>query len=1588
MNKKDGNQPPNCKHNQARTEKKWPENQYENISSSLDSLLEGCQIIGFDWRYLYLNDAAVQQAHAAKEDLLGHTMMEKFPGIEKTEMFAHLQVCMEKRKADNMDNEFTYPDGSKGWFELRIEPVPEGLFILSLDISKRKLAEQAQKASEEHIRHLNAVVKGLRGVNQLIVREKDREQLIKQSCELLVDTRGYLAAWILLLDEKGRSLSTACTADQETKTIFHNQLRQGDYPECVHKILLSRETMANCKTLAGETPDCLPRRAFGDGGAFIGRMEYGGKIYGVISAYGPAFMVNDPEEQSLFQELVYDLAFALYNQEIENQIRINETKYRVLFEAFPAGITITDKEGKIVESNRAAARLLGLSAEEQARRKIDDQEWRVVRPDGTPMPTEEYASVRALKENRFIGNAEMGIVKDKDEITWINVNAAPLPVKDGGIAITFSDITEHKNSEQALQESNTKLKAVLDSMNDAVFITDSKGDSVGFNEAFATFHRFKSKEEYTLTRVKYPDYINVYFADGTPAPLEMWPGPRALQGETISGAEYILERRDTKDKWWGSYSFGPVKDEKGNIIGSVVAARDITEKNKIEAELKESRDRYQALIETTGDFIWEVDKEGKYTYCSPQIKALWGLEPSLMIGKSPFDLMPPATKEKTSYYFSTISKSGRPFNGLEVTSFDAAGNLVNLEISGVPFFDTENRLAGYRGITRDSTQRKKAEQREKESEQKYRLVAETVRDVIWTMDTNYKFTYISPSIEYLRGVPVDEAMQETLADFLIPESLQRVNKIIGDISRTDPLTLKNNPPRIEVQQKKKDGSLVWVEIQTQVLLDKNNKITGYLGVSRDISERKQMEKDLGQSEELYHSLFDNMLNGLAYCRMIFENDQPQDFIYLAVNKAFEIQTGLKNVIGKKISELIPGIRKSDPGIFEVYGRVAMTGKPERFETFVTAMDMWFSISVYSPQKEYFVAVFDVITERKKAERALLERERFLNSVIEQSPNPLWVSDARGTVIRINPALKELLKLTDEQVVGRYNVLQDEQVSEQGFLPLVESVFKEGKTVNFCIDYYTGREKNLAPSDNIHRIIDIVISPIINEEGKVINAVCLEKDVTGEKQAQLALKESEEKLKSVIDTSTDLIFMIDRNYQLLLANRTMILDKSLQEITGKSIFEIFPPIHSTQFLQNLNKIFETGHNISMEENININNTKLYFSTNISPIKDEKGEVTAASGIVRDITHLKMAEAALIESEERFRAVFEGSADGILVVNPITRQFYTCNSALCKMLGYSLEEIKNMRIADIHPVKDLPRMIQEFEKAASQDVKLTTDAPVRRKDGSIITVEINASHANFGGETYIVGLFRDVTERKKQEDQKMEIETLKRLNQARSELLSNVSHELRTPLTTVKGSIESLIQKDVKWSKKQQREFLKDANRETDHILILIRELLDMSRIESGRLTLNKRDCTIQDILDAANARLKAITNKHRLEQRVPDGLPRIYVDPVRIGEVITNLVENATKFSAEGSRITIEAGKIESNMVISIVDEGIGMNAEIQKRLFNRFYQAANGTSGKSRGTGLGLSICKGIVEAHGGKIWVESELGKGSKFSFSLPIAD
>ncbi len=326
------------------------------------------------------------------------------------------------------------------------------------------------------------------------------------------------------------------------------------------------------------------------------------------------------------------------------------------------------------------------------------------------------------------------------------------------------------------------------------------------------------------------------------------------------------------------------------------------------------------------------------------------------------------------------------------------GNLTRL----VPALLREIEQAAHRGARR---------QLEAEREKLLHAVENSPASVVIT-DANGSIEYVNPKFTRVTGYSSDEVLGRNPK---ILKSGELPPEIYQDLWQT---ITAGREWRGEFHNRKKNGELFWESASISPVFDERKRITNFIGVKEDITERKQAEETLRESEKRYRSLFESMFHGYAHCEMVFENGEPQDFVYLDVNRAFEELTGLRNVVGRRVTEVIPGIRESAPELLSMYGRVAKTGDPERFEVYLDGLGNWFSISAYSPQKGHFVAVFDNITERKRAEEALVRRERHFRSLIENAQDIITIIDMESIIRFQSPAATQILGRPPEEFVGR------------------------------------------------------------------------------------------------------------------------------------------------------------------------------------------------------------------------------------------------------------------------------------------------------------------------------------------------------------------------------------------------------------------------------------------------------------------------------------------------------------------------------------------------------------------------------------------
>jgi PAS domain S-box-containing protein len=377
------------------------------------------------------------------------------------------------------------------------------------------------------------------------------------------------------------------------------------------------------------------------------------------------------------------------------------------------------------------------------------------------------------------------------------------------------------------------------------------------------------------------------------------------------------------------------------------------------------------------------------------------------------------------------------------------------------------------------------------------------------------------------------------------------------------------------------------------------------------------------------------------------------------------------------------------------------------------------------------------------------------------------------------------------------------------------------------------------------------------------------------------------------------------------------------------------------------------------------------------------------LIRDITERKKAEKKLRESEQRYRSLFQANNDGILIANVTTKKFRYANPAICRMLGYSEEELTRMGVADIHPKESLEQVLVEIQAQVSGAKTVSEDLPCVRKDGQVIFVSINASTVTIDQTEYLLGVFRDITNRKQAEEQ---LEQARRkaeaANEAKSRFLANMSHEIRTPMNAIMGFCQILADEMLT---DEQRDYVNIIHDSSNHLLQVINDILDFSKIEAGRINVEMAECSLKQLFDTVESMMQPAALEKGLKFGIwqDGGLPaNIRTDPARLQQCLINLVNNAIKFTEKGHvyvNVSLEDRNNQPHIRFDVEDTGIGILSEKQEKIFKSFTQVDGSTSRKYGGAGLGLAITRQLAELLGGEITLTSEEGKGSIFSLVIP---
>jgi hypothetical protein len=630
--------------------------------------------------------------------------------------------------------------------------------------------------------------------------------------------------------------------------------------------------------------------------------------------------------------------------------------------------------------------------------------------------------------------------------------------------------------------------------------------------------------------------------------------------------------------------------------------------------------------------------------------------------------------------------------------------------------------------------------------------------------------------------------------------------------------------------------------------------------------------------------------------------------------------------------------------------------------------------------------------RRRAQEALEKSEKWSSTTLASVGDAVIATDMDGAVTFMNPVAQALTGWSPTEALGKSMDLVFDIVNAETRRPVenpVKKVFREGKVVGLA-DHTLLLSKNGAEFD-----IEDSAAPILTDKGDKFGVVLVFRDISQKKKTEQETVRQTELLQLILTSIADGVVVADSSGKFLLFN------EAAQKFLGTGATETGPSTWSDRYGTYLPDTITPypsnelplvramrGESVDAVE-VFIRNRKVpegrLLSITGRPLR--RGDASLVGGVVvlHDITERKRAEQTLRQSEERYHLLFDSNPHPVWVYDLQTFAIVDVNPAAVRNYGYTREEFLSLTIKDIRPPEDVPSMLENA--ANTPPIETTGTWRHRKKDGSLIDVEITSHPLAYDGRNARLVVATDITVRKKAEEELRQAkEEAERGSKFKDQFLATMSHELRTPLNAVLGFSDLLADERYGTLSDRQQRYVNHIHTGGQHLLKLISDILDLSKIEAGRMELARENVTVSSAVSEVLSALQPLADKkgQSLVQQVEPHL-KVFADSTRFKQVLMNLVGNAIKFTPDNGHIEIAARRENHQVRMEVRDDGPGIASGEQQRIFEAFVRLAE-SGGSAEGTGLGLAISARLVELHGSTLAIESQPGAGTCFYFSLPL--
>lgn len=1058
-----------------------------------------------------------------------------------------------------------------------------------------------------------------------------------------------------------------------------------------------------------------------------------------------------------------------------------------------------------------------------------------------------------------------------------------------------------------------------------------------------------------------------------------------------------------------SNSVAPIVNENGQTLGAVFVFRDISEIKKIQLELEEHKFQLETAQSVGEMGSWELNLKNGLVNASKEAYRLYGIDPRSRLTISDIRSVPMVEYRTTlDEALKALIKKGEKYHQVFEIKQINSGDTLWIESQAI--YNKELHIVT--GIVRNVTERVENEKALRLSEKRLRIATEGTNDGLWDLNMETNELYISGRYADILGYDKSElsVSNEDWLKLMHPDDRDGTVEILNNY-----LEHRISEYNVVFRLRAKSGLYKWISSRGNAIWNEKGMAIRIIGFHTDITVQKNAQLALRSSEQRFNSVLEYSPMGLQ----IYMLDSNNELIFIDYNDANSVLLGVnsEDFMGLGISDSFPQLMKSEIPV--KFKRAALYGEPYQTEYLIHKEDKIigaFEVHAFQIEKGKVCAMFFDILERKIADDKLSKSEERYRLLLNSQTDMVVKVDIDGRFVFANPSYCEMFDKTEDELIGN------------SFMPFVHEDDKVSTTEEMRKLYvppYQCRFRQRVLSKHGWRWVEWQDTALLDDDNNVSEIIGVGRDITEQVEARAELNKSEQRNKQIIQELM-LGIVIHVGNEIVNCNATMqrMLGYDDGELDGLNILEFVYPddrmkLNDHIYNVSLGKHKSPDYKPAVFKLRLICRNKSVLVAEVSIISTRFNDKDAMMLVMNDITEWEESQ----KKQSAFTAFIENSND-IIMIKDLNRRLIAANDMFVKVWGYDdLEEIlgktdaevfgitEDEWPADVYKQEDLAALrlppgeifvtesYVEYKNTNERRYVHTRKYPIRDIRGNVFALgvvstditdqKIAEANLKLKNEEYLAAneelneSLSHIQEINK--ELKVAKEKAEESDRLKSAFLANMSHEIRTPMNSILGFAQ-MLQKPLLADEKQ-RKYISIIRKSGKRMLSTINDLMDISRIEAGHVKVGMSYFDVVEqfryllalFSDEANRKGLVLSCEINMDERV-----MLFSDKAKVEAVLINLIKNAIKYTDVGF---INIGyKVENeNLLFFVADSGIGIPADKVDVVFDRFVQADVEDKEVREGTGLGLSISRAYVEMLEGKIWVLSEVGKGSVFSFSIP---